>query len=330
MNEEYLLFSELNKENENLRREVKELTEELMETNTGVLALIQEFEENSKELLINDRLKTEFMEKLKKSNKDQIDRIREQEKALIQADKMVSLGHLVAGVAHEINNPTTYIRSNIELLQKYWKKILAQTEVLENDKFNDYIIDFEETLGSMYKGTGRIMDIVNGLKSFARQDKVIYEVFDLNECISEAYTLVKSEFVRNKINFLDRTVRDKFFINGSRQQLEQVLINLFLNSITAINVIKAQGLGLVEIDVEKTDNNKLILTLKDNGGGIPKENLDLIFNPFFTTNKEFGGTGLGLSIAYGIIKEHGGNVVVRSKENHGTEFLIFLPENHKV
>lgn len=327
MNEESLLISELNIENENLQKEVKALTEELMETNTGVLALIQEFEKNSNERLVNDRSKTEFMEKFKKINKEQSERIREQEIALIQADKMASLGQLVAGVAHEINNPTTYIRSNIELLQKYWKKILVQTDVSENDKVNEYITDFEETMESMYRGTGRIMDIVNGIKSFARQDKVLYEVFDIKKCIIDAYMLAKSEFIRNKIDFVDRSEKDKFFINGSHQQLEQVLINLFLNSVTAINAVKVQGQGLVEIDVRRVDDNKLLLTVKDNGCGMLKENLDMIFNPFFTTNQEVGGIGLGLSIVYGIIKEHGGNIVARSEENQGTEFLIFLPEN---
>ncbi len=266
--------------------------------------------------------------KLKKSNKEQIERIRAQEEALIQADKMASIGQLVAGVAHEINNPTTYIRGNIELLQKYWKNIVRQTNILKHEETNAYVTDFEDTLESMYKGTDRIIDIVNGLKFFARQETVAYEIFDLKGCIIEAYKLVKSEFARNNINYLDRSEKDKFFIKGSKQQIEQVLINLFLNSIAAVKASKCYKGGLVEIDVLRNENNKLIITVKDNGCGIEEKNLNMIFNPFFTTNQGLGGTGLGLSIVYGIIKEHGGIIEVKSEKGQGTEFAIFLPENH--
>ncbi len=322
----YLLFSELNKENLSLKREVKELTDELMETNTGVLALIQEFEKSSNEHQINDKEKTEFLEKLKKSNKEQIERIKAQEEALIQADKMASLGHLVAGVAHEINNPTTYIRANIELLQKYWKRMVNQTDILGNKEVNEYVTGFEDTLDSMYKGTDRIMDIVSGLKFFARQEKVAYEVFDLNVCIGEAYKLVKNEFVRNKINYTNNNEKDRFLINGSRQQIEQIFVNLFINSITAVKASKSPISGFVKVDVKRADNNSLLIAVKDNGCGIAEKNLKKIFNPFFTTNQVTGGTGLGLSIVYGIIKEHGGNIEVRSKEDQGTEFVVILPE----
>ncbi|WHH61366.1 ATP-binding protein [Petroclostridium sp. X23] len=322
----YLLFHKLNEENKSLKREVKELTEELMETNTGVLALIQEFEKSSNELQINDKQKAEFLEKLRKSNKEQIEKIKAQEQALIQADKMASLGQLVAGVAHEINNPTTYIRANIELLQKYWN-IIENTNVMNSDRFIPYVDEFKDTLESMHKGTDRIMDIVSGLKFFSRQEKVAYEVFDLYGCFIEVYKLIKNEFIRNKINYFNNIDKDRFFINGSRQQMEQIFINLFLNSITAIKVSDSSKSGFVEIDVKREGMNTLSISVRDNGCGIGEKNLNKIFNPFFTTNQAFGGTGLGLSIVYGIIKEHGGNIQVRSKEKQGTEFIITLPEH---
>lgn len=324
----YLLFLELNDENKRLRTEVKELTEELLETNSGVLALIQEFEKSSNEILMNDYENTEFLEKLKKSNKEQLQRIKEQEEALIQADKMASLGHLVAGVAHEINNPTTYIRGNIELLRKYWEKIREKAGIVENDGVIDYATDFEDTLESMHKGTDRIMEIVSGLKFFSRQEKVTYEIFDLNGCITEAYKLVKNEFARNKIDFINRSEKGDFFINGSKQQIEQVLINLFINSITSFKAFKSQKKGFIVIEVKRAYCNKLCITVIDNGCGIEEKNLKMIFNPFFTTNQSYGGTGLGLSIVYGIIKEHGGSLEVKSTVNQGTEFAIFLPESH--
>jgi len=303
----YLLAEYLMKENMELQKELERMTHELAETDHGVMALM--------------------IENLQKKNEEQKKKIMEQETALFEAEKLASLGLLVAGVAHEINNPTTYIRANIELLQKYWKKIIEKTNVTENEGVNAYIADFEDALGSMYKGTDRIIDIVRGLKFFARQEKVTYKVFDIGRCITEAYKLVKNEFVRNKINYVNRTEKDMFLVNGSRQQLEQVFVNLFLNSVTAVKASKSLRPGLVEIDVKRVDNNRLRILVKDNGCGIAEKNLNMVFNPFFTTNQAFGGTGLGLSIVYGIIKEHSGSIEVKSKENEGTEFAIFLPEN---
>ncbi len=322
----YLLFCNLQKENENLKKEVKGLIEELLETNTGVLALLQEIEKNSNELLINDKQKTEFLEKLKKSNREQVEKIKVQEQALIQADKMASLGQLVAGVAHEINNPTTYIRANIELLQKYLN-IMWKNGLLISDDATPYVEEFKDTFESMYKGTDRIMDIISGLKFFVRQEKVSYEAFDLYGCITEAYKLVKNEFVRNKVSLRSNIEKDQFLIYGSRQQLEQIFINLFLNSIKAIKADDLNKAGFVEISVMREGISKLLISVRDNGCGIDEKNLNNIFNPFFTTNQDSGGTGLGLSIVYGIIREHGGDIQVKSTVNQGTEFIITLPEH---
>ncbi|MCR4434458.1 MAG: ATP-binding protein [Clostridiales bacterium] len=305
----YLLAEYLMKENMRLQGELERLVHELAETDHGVMALM--------------------IENLQKKNEEQKEKIIEQEKALLQAEKLASLGLLVAGVAHEINNPTTYIRANIELLQKYWKRIAEKIGSVDSEGINAYTADFEKVLESMYKGTDRIIDIVRGLKIFARQEKATYEVFDLNGCITEAYKLVKNEFVENKINYLNRTEKERFFIHGSRQQMEQVFVNLLLNSITAVKASKFQGDGLVEIRVKSAGDDRLLITVKDNGCGIAEKNMNKIFSPFFTTNQASGGTGLGLSIVYGIIKDHGGNIEVRSEGNQGTEFMITLPEHHK-
>ena len=316
----------LQQDKKDLQEEVRELTRELMETNRGVLALIQEFEKNNKQLLHSDQEKTEFLEKLKRSNKEQLEKIRAQEEALIQADKMASLGQLVAGVAHEINNPTTYIRGSIELLQKYWQRAIKPSLALENDELNSYAANFENTLEVMYKGTKRIMEIVNGLKFFARQEKTAYEVFDLRECVEESYKLVKNEFMKNKIRFHYNSDGEKYLVNGSLQQMEQVFINLLLNALTAIKNAGSPQTGLVEVDILRADNNLLQVSLKDNGCGISEKNLNQIFNPFFTTNQASGGTGLGLSIVYGIIQEHGGKIEIKSEEKQGTEFILHLKE----
>ncbi|NOV93253.1 histidine kinase dimerization/phospho-acceptor domain-containing protein [Clostridium saccharobutylicum] len=113
---EYLI-----RRNIELEEQVGDLTKELIQTNHEVLNILQAFEDLNKDMLSNDKEKNEFLTKLKISNKEQLEKIKMQENALIQADKLASLGQLIAGIAHEINNPNTYIRANIELLQKYWK-----------------------------------------------------------------------------------------------------------------------------------------------------------------------------------------------------------------
>ncbi|NOV75882.1 sensor histidine kinase [Clostridium saccharobutylicum] len=122
----------------------------------------------------------------------------------------------------------------------------------------------------------------------------------------------------NKVN------QDGYEINASKQKIEQVLINLFLNSIKAIKHKKEENGQIIIFASE--DKDILNISIKDNGCGINKEHLDMIFNPFFTTHQEDGGTGLGLSIVHGIMKEHGGSIKVQSKINEGTEFTLIFPK----
>ncbi len=320
----YLLFKYMMDEKKRLEDEINKLTEELLETNSGVLAIVQEFEKSNESLLRNDEEKNKFLESLKKANKEQLDKIKAQEKALMQADKMASLGHLVAGVAHEINNPTTFIRSNIELLQKYWN-IAVNHIVMEGDQRIQVVVeDFDEVLKSMYKGTERIMDIVNGLKFFSRQEKVGYSPIDLFECLNDSLKLVRNEVVRHKITFINSIQKGEYIVNGSKQQLEQVFINLILNSIKAIAKKNASE-GCIEVRTKTKPHNLASIIVRDNGCGIKEENLSMIFNPFYTTHLDEGGTGLGLSIVYGIIEEHHGTIDVSSRLNEGTEIIITMP-----
>lgn len=325
MNEESLLYYA--KENMDLKQEVKHLTDELVETNKSALALIKELERSNKELLVNDREKTKFLEKLKRSNKEQMEKIKAQEEALIMADKMASLGHLVAGVAHEINNPTTFIRSNIELIKKYWTRILNSIDIKQQEEVDSYILGFEECLDTMYRGTDRIMDIVNGLKFFARQEKVVYDAVNLNQCINDAYKLVKNEFISYKIDFEIISEEENNYIYGSRQQIEQIFINLLINSVDAIKNSEEKKSGKVTIHIKRVaKRKKFVIRVKDNGCGIAEENLTKIFDPFYTTNQASGGTGLGLSVVYGIVNEHGGSIEAKSTKGMGAEILLTLPE----
>ncbi|OVE70627.1 hypothetical protein CCS79_01250 [Clostridium diolis] len=316
---EYLI-----RRNIELEEQVGNLTKELIETNHEVLNILQAFEDLNKDMLINDKEKNDFLAKLKKSNKEQLEKIKMQENALIQADKLASLGQLIAGIAHEINNPNTYIRANIELLQKYWRLLEKKISVDEGDIHASIVSDIPSVMNSMYKGTERIMEIISALKAFSKEEKLFYEKININECIEEAYKLVKVELTKNKVIFLNKVSQVGYEINASKQKVEQVLINLFLNSIKAIKFKREENGQIIIFTSEDKDNFNI--SIKDNGCGIKNEHLDMIFNPFFTTHQEDGGTGLGLSIVHGIMKEHGGSIKVMSTINEGTEFTLVFPK----
>lgn len=314
---EYLI-----KRNIELEEQVSNLTKELIETNHEVLNILQAFEDLNKDMLINDKEKNEFLTKLKISNKEQLEKIKMQENALIQADKLASLGQLIAGIAHEINNPNTYIRANIELLQKYWRLLEKNISVDEINFSASIVSDMPNIMNSMYKGTERIMEIISALKAFSKEEKLFYEKIKISQCIEEAYKLVKVELTKNKVVFINKVGKEGYEINASKQKIEQVLINLFLNSIKAI---KFKGKENGEITIFTSESEDAVnISIKDNGCGIKKEHIDMIFNPFFTTHQEDGGTGLGLSIVHGIMKEHGGSIKVESRIDEGTVFTLIF------
>ncbi|WP_270566381.1 sensor histidine kinase [Clostridium beijerinckii] len=316
---EYLI-----RRNIELEEQIGNLTKELIETNHEVLNILQAFEDLNKDMLVSDKEKNEFLTKLKISNKEQLEKIKMQENALIQADKLASLGQLIAGIAHEINNPNTYIRANIELLQKYWRLLEKNISVDKMDLCSSIASDVPNIMNSMYKGTERIMEIISALKAFSKEEKLFYEKININQCIEEAFKLIKVELTKNKVVFINEVSKDGHEINASKQKIEQVLINLFLNSIKAIKLKKEEN-GQITIFTSE-DKDILNISIKDNGCGIKKEHLDMIFNPFFTTHQEDGGTGLGLSIVHGIMKEHGGSIKVQSKIDEGTKFTLIFPK----
>lgn len=258
--------------------------------------------------------------------KEQLKLIESQQKAMIQQDKLASMGKLVASVAHEINNPIVFIRSNIEVLQKYWEKfqtvLLEKTDKLHEIKighvsYKQVVKELPEILASMYRGTDRIKNIVSNLKSFSRRDpeEILKEEVSLENVINESLFLVHGQ-IKNKIKVINNVKVKLPYISGNYQRLEQVFVNLFINAFEA---------NATQLTINsKKELNNIILEIHDNGSGIPKNKIEKVFDPFFTT-KGFNGTGLGLSISFSIIKEHEGTIEVSSKEEKGTIFTIKLP-----
>ena len=249
---------------------------------------------------------------------------------LVQSEKMVSLGQLVAGVAHELNNPITFIYGNTFHLEEYLddlKSLLAAWETsveeppevtaIKKDIDYEYLIsDLAKIVKSCRNGAERSKRIVSDLKLFARAEDDQLIGWDLNQGLEAALSLCAGQF-KNRINF----VKDLGVLPPlvASPQLTQVFLNLVVNACQAI-----PDRGEVKIKTWHEESFHYV-SVSDDGQGIPLEHRDRIFDPFFTTKKVGEGTGLGLSISYGIVEKHGGIILVESDVGKGTCFTIKLP-----
>jgi nitrogen-specific signal transduction histidine kinase len=229
---------------------------------------------------------------------------REKELRLIQAEKLAALGQLVSGVAHELNNPLTAISG--------FSYLLSNTDSDSN------IRDIAEKIN---KSAERASNIVSDLLIFSRAPKLEKVPTNIKHLFNETVGIVSEALSASKIDvFIDSP--DDIVILLDTAQIERVLLNLVTNSIHAI---RDSGKGDRIVFKGYKENNRVVVEVSDNGPGISEKVIHKIFEPFFTT-KGFGkGTGLGLSICYNIVKAHGGNISVNSKEGEGTTFLIELP-----
>jgi two-component system, NtrC family, sensor kinase len=247
---------------------------------------------------------------------------------LVQSAKMASLGQLVAGVAHELNNPIGFIYSNMAHLRDYVQKLLLVLETAEKNPEKiaeikkqvefDYIKDdFFKLIASCEDGARRTRDIVMGLRNFSRLDEAQLKRVSLKEGLQNTIKLLSGE-LKNRIT-LHEDYGDRSQVRCYASQLNQVFMNIVSN---AAQAIKKQG----DIWIKTWEEGPwAYISIKDNGPGIPKSDVDKIFDPFFTTKPVGAGTGLGLSISYGIIQKHDGQIIVKSEVGKGTEFVIKVP-----
>ena len=250
---------------------------------------------------------------------------------LLQSYKLASLGKLVAGVAHEINNPNTFIRGNIKIMKESFDDIFPILDEYYSTQKDlkvarlDYDI-FKENipvlLEDMAEGANRIKKIVDGLRNFAKKDDdSLEEHVNINQVVNSSYRLVENQ-IRKSAKL--KLKLDPYLppVRGNVQKLEQVMVNMFINASQAIENGKGQIEVQTSLDKEK---NEIVISIQDNGKGIGEKDQKCIFDPFFTTKRDKGGTGLGLSITYGIIKEHNGRIDVDSDIGQGTIFTIHIP-----
>ncbi|MGF1757004.1 transporter substrate-binding domain-containing protein [Photobacterium sagamiensis] len=255
-----------------------------------------------------------------------------QQQQLIQADKMTSLGILVSGVAHEINNPSSLLLLNLPILKDVYQDAEEILEAHYQDH-GDFLIGGLEysrmreaippMLDDMLTGIHRIRRIVDDLRDFARQEPAdLSETVDLNDVVATAIRLVDNTISKSthhfKVNYADKLP----CFEGNAQRIEQVVINLIIN---ACQALESPANGISVRTVYQGPENMLKLEVCDQGRGIAPEHLPHLSDPFFTTKREQGGTGLGLSVSSTIIQEHGGTLTYDSTPKHGTCVTLSLP-----
>lgn len=256
------------------------------------------------------------------------------EAQLLQSYKLASLGKLVAGVAHEINNPNTFILGNLKIIQEAIQDIFPILEDYHSKNkdlkiarlnYNVFKENISTLVDDMINGANRTKKIVGDLRNFAKKDDgSLTDEVDLNYIIKNNLTLTRKH-VRKYAELEIKLAENIPTFIGNSNKLEQVLLNLVMNAAESIE----KGNGLVKIETRYDEKkNEIILIVEDNGCGMDENTLKNIFDPFFTTKRNKGGTGLGLSITYGIIKDHEGKIEVESKIDVGTKFMIRIPVKH--
>jgi two-component system, NtrC family, sensor histidine kinase HupT/HoxJ len=260
------------------------------------------------------------------------DELQRTQQQLLQSEKMASLGKLVAGVAHELNNPISFVLGNMHAMQRYTPRLKRYLDAIHQGESKesleklraelriDHILDdLAPLLAGSVEGAERTRDIVDGLKRFSAADRDENIEFNLAETIERSVHWVTRATPVNFRVQLDLPKELPFY--GSPGQIQQVITNLVQNASDATEKLPDPTL-IVTAEIVK---NTLCILFRDNGPGIPEEALGKIFDPFYTTKPVGKGTGLGLSISYGIVERHGGQLSVSNAEGGGAVFKLCLP-----
>jgi len=251
---------------------------------------------------------------------------------LVQSEKMASLGRLVAGVAHELNNPISFVYGNMHALQRYTDRLCSYFDAISKGysreqlremrqelRLDKAIKDLNSLVDGTMEGADRVKDIVNDLRQFSSTQVSEKKTFDLNHVITTAlhWIIKESKAPVEVITDLPETL-EAF---GHSGQIHQVVVNLIQNAIDAMMESELKRLSLTV----KEQNSKIILKVHDSGPGIKDEDFLRLFEPFYTTKPVGMGTGLGLSISYSIVSEHGGELKITNHHEGGAVAILTLP-----
>ncbi len=257
---------------------------------------------------------------------------------LKQADKMASLGILVSGIAHEINNPNNFILLNAQLFSKIWRDA---TPVLDEyyKENGDFVIagmlysrskdKISQSIEGILAGSERIKNITKSLTEYAKADSGnLNEQVDINKVVEIAILITGNLIRKSTANFKVYYGKNLPLIKGNAQQIEQVVINLITN---ACQSLRKDSDEIKVSTYFNEERRKVRIKIEDQGSGIEERDLKYILDPFFTTKRNMGGTGLGLSVSYNIIKSHNGSLILKSEPGTGTmaraSFPVSIDEN---
>jgi len=243
-------------------------------------------------------------------------RLRQTQGQLVHSGKMASLGQLVAGIAHEINNPLAFVINNIFVVQEQLQKLAS--EVPNGQPVTLPAIHKMRTrVEHMREGADRVADLVSKLRTFSRLDEGRIKTIDVHESIESVLLFLRHK-MKDRIE-VERSYQATGDLTCLAGELNQVLMNVIGNAIDSI-----EATGMISLATALQDGN-FVIAVRDTGKGIPENIREKVFEPFFTTKPLGQGTGLGLAISYGIIQAHRGSIEVSSEVGKGTEFILRIP-----
>ncbi len=344
-----------------LARRIQRLTKATQELATGNLSicirvdssdevglLAQGFNSMAQQLTVRDRQLSQQVQQLENT----LEELHRTQSQMVQSEKMSALGQMIAGIAHEINNPVNFVHGNLSHINQYTQDLLRLLDAYQKNYPNppqslqddlDYVDlnflneDLTKILKSMKIGTDRIRDIVVSLRNFSRLDQAEFKPVDLHQGIDNTVMILQHRLKANEERATIEVVRkygDLPLVECYAGQLNQVFMNLLSN---AIDALEEGNAGRTFSDITDKPNQIWIRTsiieqdwvqiaIADNGTGIPEKSRSRLFDPFFTTKPVGKGTGLGLSISYQIVTEkHGGKLWCDSTLGEGTKFVIEIP-----
>jgi two-component system NtrC family sensor kinase len=262
-------------------------------------------------------------------------RLKNTQAQLIQSEKMASLGELTAGIAHEIQNPLNFVNNFSEVNTELIEEIKSQKSKLKNEELDQLLDDITKNNEKISHHGKRAEAIVKGMLQHSRSSSGQKEPTDIN-ALADEYLRLAYHGLRAKDKTFNATIKTEFqatlgTIQIVPQDIGRVVLNLITNAFYTVTEKKKKlGAGYepaVTVSTKK-EQGKIIISVEDNGNGIPQGVKDKIFQPFFTTKPTGQGTGLGLSLSYDIVKAHGGELKVTTQEGEGSQFTIYLPLNN--
>ncbi len=307
----------------------KEIIKEVRE---NAMQVVQMSEEKKEQAINQQKILQEEVNRQTAEIRTTLDNLKSTQHQLIQSEKMASLGELTAGIAHEIQNPLNFVNNFSEVSTELVDEMNEEIKKGNLEDATAIAADLKQNLEKINHHGKRAGDIVKGMLQHSRSSSGQKEPTDING-LADEYLRLAYHGLRAKDKSFNATMKTEFDesigkINIISQDIGRVILNLITNAFYVVNEKKKSGIENFEPTVSvstKKVNGSIEIKVADNGNGIPPKILDKIFQPFFTTKPTGQGTGLGLSLSYDIVKAHGGELKVETKEGEGSEFVISLP-----